>query len=450
MGVFRMTKGVFWLAKGVQEDSGEQFYSFAHPIRTHKREIQTHCILSASIRMEKLASNIGNSCIKSPVIELHRIKTLRHCQEQEESTFRMRPGHTLRHMFFEQRDIGDCYSSIASSMVQDVYFKVGNELTSLVKAESQSLRAQGADVIIYVLHDDYNNYGAYDTSLSNGYVDLVFEGHSHQRVRAQDEYGVWHLQAGGDNYDGISRARVYVNTETNEVSVSTEIVSLYSYQSMQDDPIVEELLEKYESSLTKVNEVVGYNKSYRDYDDLGALAAEATYHAGMKRWENSQYADKIVLGGGFLKARSPYYLPTKNVTYGDLYCLFPFDNDLVLCSISGSRLKRQFLQTTNDAYHMYYSDYGKSLDPNSLSLTDTYYVIVDTYTSDYSFSGMGPMQIVEYYSQTEEYYNRDALADFAKAGGLNGGYNPNPSEKPDDSDTPITPLPLLTPTFAIL
>ncbi|MBE7086133.1 MAG: hypothetical protein E7366_03170 [Clostridiales bacterium] len=337
--------------------------------------------------------------------------------------------------------IGDCYSSIAGSMVQDVYFKVGNELTSLVKAESQSLRAQGADVIIYVLHDDYNNYGAYDTSLSNGYVDLVFEGHSHQRVRAQDEYGVWHLQAGGDNYDGISRARVYVNTETNEVSVSTEIVSSYSYQSMQDDPIVDELLEKYESSLTKVNEVVGYNKSYRDYDDLGPLAAEATYHAGMKRWENSQYADKIVLGGGYLKARSPYYLPTKNVTYGDLYCLFPFDNDLVLCAIPGSRLKNQFMQTSNSAYHMYYSDYGKSLDPNSLSLTDTYYVIVDTYTSDYSFSGMGPMQIVEYYSQTEEYYNRDALADFAKAGGLDGGYNPNPSEKPDDSDTPITPTP---------
>ena len=29
--------------------------------------------------------------------------------------------------------IGDCYSSISASMVQDVYFKVGDDLTNLVK-----------------------------------------------------------------------------------------------------------------------------------------------------------------------------------------------------------------------------------------------------------------------------------------------------------------------------
>ena len=44
--------------------------------------------------------------------------------------------------------IGDCYSSISSSQVKGIYFKVGDELTSLVKAEAKSLKEQGCDLII--------------------------------------------------------------------------------------------------------------------------------------------------------------------------------------------------------------------------------------------------------------------------------------------------------------
>ena len=52
--------------------------------------------------------------------------------------------------------IGDCYYSIASENTKDVYFKTGDELTALVKAESQNLREAGADFIIYTLHDGYD------------------------------------------------------------------------------------------------------------------------------------------------------------------------------------------------------------------------------------------------------------------------------------------------------
>ena len=51
--------------------------------------------------------------------------------------------------------IGDCYSSISSDMVEGITFKVGNELTNLVKAEADKLRAEGADLIVYSLHDGY-------------------------------------------------------------------------------------------------------------------------------------------------------------------------------------------------------------------------------------------------------------------------------------------------------
>lgn len=96
--------------------------------------------------------------------------------------------------------IGDSYSSIAVDKCEDVYFKVGTQLTSLVKAESDRLRKAGADFIVYMLHDGYGstNIGSvtqvtssqirsyYDISLSNGYVDLVFEGHTHQGYMLKD------------------------------------------------------------------------------------------------------------------------------------------------------------------------------------------------------------------------------------------------------------------------
>ena len=51
--------------------------------------------------------------------------------------------------------IGDCYSSIASDKSAGFYFKTGDALTELVKAESRKLRENGADYIIYSIHDGY-------------------------------------------------------------------------------------------------------------------------------------------------------------------------------------------------------------------------------------------------------------------------------------------------------
>ena len=70
-------------------------------------------------------------------------------------------------------------------MTEGINFKTGSALTALVKEESEKLREQGADVIIYVIHDGttYSSLTVseyYDISLSSGgYVDVVFGGHTH-------------------------------------------------------------------------------------------------------------------------------------------------------------------------------------------------------------------------------------------------------------------------------
>ena len=314
--------------------------------------------------------------------------------------------------------IGDCYSSISGDKVQDIYFKTGSALTNLVKAEADKLRAQGADFIIYSIHDGYGSSTSgsisdsqlrsyYDIALSD-YVDLVFEGHTHQRYVLTDSKGVYHLQDGGDN-DGISHAQVKINFANEKSSVEkAKFVSTSVYSNLEGDPLVSNLLAKYNDEIVKAGRVLGNNDRVRNSDEILSKVAELYYQTGMERWGEDY---DIVLGGGFMSARSPYNIYAGEVIYGDLMSVLPFDNQLVLCEISGAKLKSQFFETTNNRYYISYGDYGASVKNNIVS-SKTYYVVTDTYSSQYAPNGM--TEIARYDETT---FARDLLAKFIEDGG---------------------------------
>ncbi len=315
--------------------------------------------------------------------------------------------------------IGDCYSSISPDKVEDVFFKTGDELTNLVKTESTKLRADGADIIVYSIHDGYGRTkngvssvsgneiaSYYDVSLSrDGYVDLVFEGHTHRSYVLKDPYGVYHLQDGGDN-QGISHVEVEVNFANSNVKTGTaEFISIDKYDSLKDDPIVSELLEKYKDDIAQGGLSIGNNKYKRSGDEMRRLVAETYYKKGVEKW-GSRY--DIVLGGGFVSIRSPGYLAKGEVTYAMVQTLFPFDNPLVLCSIKGSDLLNKFINTNNSNYFVYCKEDLGQIDKNG-----TYYVVVDTYTSQYA-----PNNLKEIEMYSESIFARDLVADYIAAGGL--------------------------------
>ena len=313
--------------------------------------------------------------------------------------------------------IGDCYSSISSDKVTDIYFKTGSELTTLVKNEANSLRSQGADFIVYTIHDGHGRSssgnitdamlsGYYDIALSD-YVNLVFEGHTHQTYSLKDSKGVYHLQDGGDN-DGISHAQVKINI-ANETATTqkAEFVSTSVYSGLADDPLVGELLEKYKNQISNAEKLLGFNDKTRNSTEILNKTAELYYQTGMERWGDDY---DIVLGGGFMQARSPYNIYAGEVRYGDLMSVMPFDNQLVLCSISGSNLQSRFFDLP-DSYYIYYGDYGASVKNNIVS-SKTYYVVADTYSLQYTPNGL--TEVARYDETT---FARDLLAKFIENGG---------------------------------
>ena len=307
--------------------------------------------------------------------------------------------------------IGDCYSSISSSMCSDVYFKVGSELTSLVKAEANRLRAEGVDYIVYSLHDggtQSSNMDWYDTSLSNGYVDIVFEGHTHQAYSYSDSYGVYHIQGGGYN-TGISHASVRLNFANQQYTTGSHSIIYNSvYSASASDSIVETLVEKYKDEIGDPDEVVATLTRTVQSDEIADKVAELYCQKGVERW-GSKY--DIVLGGGYIKTRKPYSLSSGDVTVGRVQTLLPFDNKIVLCSLNGTQINNKFINSSNSDYHIAYSAYGETVKDSVLyNSTKTYYVVTDTYTSDYHH-----LTVID--SLGDNTFARDLICAYLKAGG---------------------------------
>ncbi len=310
--------------------------------------------------------------------------------------------------------IGDCYSSISSDMVEGVHFKTGLALASLVRAEAEKLRDRGADFIVYSLHDGNSLRGTqnvqtsalssyYQSSLAD-YVDIVFEGHSHSAYVLKDDRGTYHLQGGGENY-GISHAEIRLDLRGGFTVTDAETVRSTVYRVWEDDADAEAIEDKYQSVIDYAYDVIGFVDSYMDSDDLSDIMADLYLEAALEKWGEDY---PIVLAGGYIKTRSPYDLAAGEVCYADLLSLFPFNNRMVLCTVSGESLSRQFIY--NDNYAIAMSDYGNSIRGN-IDFDATYYVMVDSYTQLYQKNGL---TAVAYLDDTT--FARDLLAAAVKEG----------------------------------
>jgi hypothetical protein len=90
--------------------------------------------------------------------------------------------------------------------------------------------------------------------------------------------------------------------------------------------------------------------------------------------------------------------------------LFPFDNRLVLCSVTGRDLQRKFFETNNSNYYIAYGEYGEEVRQN-IDPDATYYIVTDTYCSSYAYNNL---TVVDYYD--EGVFARDLVADYIRDG----------------------------------
>lgn len=321
--------------------------------------------------------------------------------------------------------VGDVEGSIASSKMQGMTFLTGDDLTEQIQKDSTALKEMGADFIILSLHDggyEENNRISslpyYDiNALSGTYVDLVLEAHTHQRYRFYDKKGVWHIQ-GSSNGSNFFVSKLNCKYENGEYSVSMSTATAPTYCTKNQivavgEDIPYKLVDKwYEQYLygAKQSEIVGKNVPYMDDAVFEQLTAQIYYNYGVEMAKISGYTP--IIGGGFIRTRTPYNLHSGTVSYGDVYNLLPFDNDLVLCSITGYNLKTKFINRNDDDYYIY-----PKISADNIVDTNIYYIITDSYTSDYSYNNL---TVIENYTILyNAQYARDIFSQYLKSAYLN-------------------------------
>ena len=309
--------------------------------------------------------------------------------------------------------------TISSGNVRDIYFAQSSQLTNLVKNESTRLRnEENCDFIIYSIHGDTRE-DYYDTDLSvDGYVDLVLEGHSHQDYCYQDDGGVYHVQGKANNMqvyeievelDLVNKTHSVYGPDYHDFSYSGS-----SYKYYPEDSGALAIMNKYYDQYSIAYETVGQIDSYKSSYELRTKVGDLYYENGIKKWSSYD----IVCGGGYISCRASG-ISAGSVQYSDLYECFPFDNDIVLCAISGSRfISTQFI-TGSSNYFVKWKD--GALSSSDVDPSKTYYLVTDTYTTDYYYPNL---QIIDYYASNT--YARDFIADYIREGNWTTSVTPPP------------------------
>ncbi|HAV19405.1 MAG TPA: hypothetical protein DCX17_00075 [Firmicutes bacterium] len=213
-------------------------------------------------------------------------------------------------------------SSILTSNVIDYDFI---PIGPIVEASATYLRSMGAKAIVLLNHD------ADVTSDVASYVDVVFNAHSHDTYKRLVS-GTPVLQAA---YNGKAVAHVQF-----EYTYATDELSLVTYendtslinQELGEDEAMAALYQQYLDEEINVikNEVLGTASDYFSKAKLGDLAVKEMLSFGSTLGAQVAFHNT----GGVRNTISQ-----GTVTYGDIYKVFPFDNELMIVEVTGVQLK---------------------------------------------------------------------------------------------------------------
>ncbi|MFA5236048.1 MAG: 5'-nucleotidase C-terminal domain-containing protein [Bacilli bacterium] len=196
---------------------------------------------------------------------------------------------------------------------------------SLVRQSAANLREAGADVVVLLNHN-----GEIESGILSD-VDIAFNAHTHETYSRLTS-GTPVIQSG---YNGRAVGHVSLtytastgSLEVAEYGVDTELIDL----GLTEDPDMKAIYDQYlEEEINAVkNEVLGEATGYFSKAKLGDLAVKSMLDYG------AQFGAQVAFhNAGGVRAT----ISQGTVTYGDIYKVFPFDNELIVAEVTGAELK---------------------------------------------------------------------------------------------------------------
>ena len=220
------------------------------------------------------------------------------------------------------------------------------------------LRQQGADIVIAISHLGYGGGSTatyYDCGLvpHTRHIDMIIGGHSHTTLKKAtyvtdaDGDQVAIVQTGSRGYN-LGYAKIKLN-DNGKPSFTYRLIPVNSRLDNRIDPTFSDIIEDYAAEVKeKMNVKLGYapyniNRGTPE-SPLGNLSADGLIWAA-KKFHNVD-ADVAVYNDGGVRAN----IAKGDVTLGDVYAAFPFDNALSMLTITGKNLRYLMYEVPNNLY----------------------------------------------------------------------------------------------------
>ncbi len=296
--------------------------------------------------------------------------------------------------------IGKLESSIAVSSLDG--YSLSNKYRNLIEDEAERLKTEEAcDIIVVSIHNGDLSL----TSKGAKYINAVFEGHTHENYAYNDEYGIPHVQCYSNGSD-IQQVSFRVNSDGELVlkQPSSQDHNYYGLMGYPSDEDTDVLIDYYATVVDPIkNEVLGYTDESLNSSYLATLSMKAT----LEYYQEGDWHPEVVAAfANTGSARTS--LPAGEITYGNVYQVFPFDNANVFCTVSGMQVN----QLLADSYYASWSDDTVNIETNK-----TYTIVAVSYVTEAN------PDLFKEIDRDSEMVQRDIFADYLRNGGslsLNG------------------------------
>lgn len=221
-----------------------------------------------------------------------------------------------------------------------VYSFSGDNFCEVVQTTVDKARSEGADFVVVLSHlgDESEGVGLFNSieMVAGTYgIDVVLDGHSHTIMPSRVE-----KNAKGQDVvltsTGTKFQRMGVLTISRNGKFSTELIDTagYQYHDTWIDTVVERIKEGYRKIAEKV--VFKSDVAFKSYDgDGNRLVRNRECPIGnfcADAFREVLGADIGIIGGGSIRAD----LPQGDVTFNDVYTMFPFENTLCRVRMTGA------------------------------------------------------------------------------------------------------------------
>ena len=215
--------------------------------------------------------------------------------------------------------------------------------------EALKLREAGADMVIALSHLGYEQsdeiYYDRGIALNTKHIDMIIGGHSHTFLNYPDY--VTNLDGDkvpiaqtGSKGICLGYAKIRID-KAGKPSFTYKLIPVKSHLDSKLDPAFSDMIDTYSAAVKqKMDEVIGYcPKAIRKgspESPLGNLTGDALV------WMAEEFygvkADVGIYNSGGIRAE----ISAGDLTVGDVYAVYPFDNVLSIVTLSGRDLKKLF------------------------------------------------------------------------------------------------------------